>query len=43
MKKYPTDHEYLEDHAWECRLSLQSKRDSVKNFKQVRGAIISVV
>lgn len=29
-------HACPEDHAWECRLSLQGKRDSVKDFKQVR-------
>lgn len=36
MKRYPMDHACPEDRAWECRLSLQGKRDSVKDFKQVR-------
>lgn len=36
MKRYPTDHKHLEDHAWECRFSLQGKKDSGKDFEQVR-------
>ena len=35
MKRYSAYHKHNEDHAWEYRLSLLGKKDSLKNFKPV--------
>lgn len=43
VKRYSTDHKHLEDHACEYRLSLQGRKDSVKDFKPVRDTTVSVV
>ena len=43
MKRHAADHKHHEDHAWEYRLSLQGKKDLVKDFKLVKDTIISVV
>ena len=42
MKRDPSDHKHLEDHVWDCGHSLQGKKDSVKDFKQLKD-IISVI
>ena len=43
MKRHATDYKHHEDHAWKYRLSLQGKKDLVKDFKLVKDTIISVV